>query len=215
METAQAIPDWRAVADEIWALLRESQKENAQGFKELKESLKETDRQLKESQKETDRQLKESQAAVEKQMKQTDKRIGELGNRFGEMVEHMVVPNLVEQFRGLGFAFDKAGPNVVIEDRAHGIMLEIDAFLENGDKVMIVEIKSKPSMGDVNRHVERMEKLRRYADVRNDKRAYLGAIAGVVFNREEKAYALERGFYVIEPSGDTFNITEPDNPAAY
>jgi hypothetical protein len=34
-------------------------------------------------------------------------------------------------------------------------------------------------------------------------------MAGVVFNGSEKIYALKHGFYVIEPSGETFNITEP------
>jgi hypothetical protein len=37
----------------------------------------------------------------------------------------------------------------------------------------------------------------------------MGAMAGVVFSESEKTYALKKGFYVIEPSGDTFNITEP------
>jgi hypothetical protein len=43
----------------------------------------------------------------------------------------------------------------------------------------------------------------------NDKRKYPGAMAGVVFSESEKTYALKKGVYVIEPSGDTFNITEP------
>jgi hypothetical protein len=54
-----------------------------------------------------------------------------------------------------------------------------------------------------------MEKLRKYADLHEDKRKYLGALAGVVFGDSEKTYALKKGFYVIEPSGDTFNIMEP------
>ncbi|MDR0641384.1 MAG: hypothetical protein LBG07_05000, partial [Treponema sp.] len=54
-----------------------------------------------------------------------------------------------------------------------------------------------------------MEKLRRYADLHDDKRKYLGGIAGVVFSESEKTYALKKGFYVIEPSGETFSITEP------
>ncbi|MDR1470750.1 MAG: hypothetical protein LBT00_15835 [Spirochaetaceae bacterium] len=144
-------------------------------------------------------------------MKQTDKRIGELGNRFGEMVEHMVLPNLVAKFKELGFTFTKAN-RTEIECEEHDIFLEVDAFLENGDKVMIVEIKSKPKTEDIDDHIERMEKLRRYADLHNDKRTYLGAVAGVVFNKSERIYALRKGFYVIEPSGDTFDITEPVNP---
>jgi hypothetical protein len=74
---------------------------------------------------------------------------------------------------------------------------------------MIVEIKNKPSVEDINDHIERMEKLRQYADLHDDKRKYLGAMAGVVFSESAKTYALKKGFYVIEPSGDTFAITEP------
>jgi hypothetical protein len=154
-------------------------------------------------------ELRESQKETDRQMKATDKRIGELTNRFGEMVEYMVVPNLVTKFNELGLPFTKANPDTRITDKEHGIFAEVDAFLENGDKVMIVEIKSKPNIDDINDHIERMEKLRRYADLHDDKRKYLGAIAGVVFGDSEKTYALKKGFYVIEPSGDTFNIIEP------
>ena len=96
-----------------------------------------------------------------------------------------------------------------IKDKEHDIFTEVDALLENGDKVMVVEIKTKPNIDDINDHIERMEKLRKYADLHKDKRIYLGAVAGVVFGGGEKTYALKKGFYVIEPSGDTFNIIEP------
>jgi predicted transposase YbfD/YdcC len=98
------------------------------------------------------------------------------------MVEHMVVPNLVSKFQELGFTFTKASPNVKIVDREHDIITEIDALLENGDKVMIVEIKTKPNIEDLQDHLERMRKLRVYADLRQDTRKYLGALA-----REHKA----------------------------
>jgi hypothetical protein len=146
--------------------------------------------------------------ATNEQMKLTDKKLGELTNRFGDMVEHMVVPNLVTKFEELGFTFTKAN-RTEIKDREHDIFTEVDALLENGDKVMAVEIKNKPNIDDINDHIERMEKLRTYADLHNDKRIYLGAVAGVVFGESEKTWALKKGFYVIEPSGETFKITEP------
>ena len=183
MEAIQTLPEWKAAADEIWAMLRETarrQEETAQ------------------RQEETDRQMKE-----------TGKQLGKLGNRFGEMVEYMVVPNLVAKFRELGFEFEKTHRDVVIRSPKHDIFTEVDVFLENGDKVMIVEIKNKPKIGDIDEHIERMEKLRKDADLHDDKRKYLGAIAGLVFGDSEKTYALKKGFYVIEPSGDTFNITPP------
>jgi hypothetical protein len=81
---------------------------------------------------------------------------------------------------------------------------------KNGDTVMAVEIKTKPNSGDIDDHIERMKKLRKYADLHDDKRKYLGAMAGVVFSKSEKIYALKKGFYVIEPSGETFAITAPE-----
>jgi hypothetical protein len=154
------------------------------------------------------RELRKSQEETAREMKEFNRRFGELTNRFGDMVEYMVLPNLITKFEELDFTFTKAN-RTEIKDREHGIFMEIDALLENGDKVMAVEIKTKPGGDDINDHVERMEKLRAYADLHNDKRVYLGAIAGVVFAESEKINALKKGLYVIEPSGDTFTITEP------
>jgi hypothetical protein len=171
--------------------------------------MQETDRKMQETarqMKETDRKMQETA----RQMKETDRRGGELTNRFGEMVEHMIVPNLVVRFRDLGFEFEKTHRDTEIRDKDNNIFTEIDVFLENGDKVMIVETKAKPGADDINEHIRRMEKLRKYADLHNDKRKYLGAVAGVVFGESQKTYALKKGFYVIEPSGDTFSIIAPE-----
>ncbi|GHV86151.1 hypothetical protein AGMMS50230_17590 [Spirochaetia bacterium] len=154
---------------------------------------------------ETDRLVKENA----RQMKETDRRVGELTNRFGEVVEYMIVPNLVARFHDLGFEFEITHRGTEIRDTEHTIFTEIDVFLENGDKVMVVETKTKPTVADINEHIKRMEKLRKYADLHNDKRKYLGAVAGVVFGESQKTYALKKGFYVIEPAGDTFSIIEP------
>jgi hypothetical protein len=191
MEQTQAIPEWKKTADEIWAMLRET----ARRQEETSRRQEATDRQMKE----TDRRMQE-----------TDRRLGKLTNRFGDVVEHMIVPNLVTKFREIGFEFTKAHRDTEIVDREHDLILEVDVFLENGDKVMAVEIKAKPNTADIDDHIERMEKLRAYADLHNDKRAYLGAVAGVVFSESEKIYALKKGFYVIEPSGETFNIIIPE-----
>jgi hypothetical protein len=77
---------------------------------------------------------------------------------------------------------------------------------------MIVEAKFKLRTNDVRDHVKRMEILRLHADLHGDKRKYLGAIAGLSFNEDEKQYALKNGFYVVELCVDTFVITVPDSP---
>ena len=74
---------------------------------------------------------------------------------------------------------------------------------------MLVEVKTTLTTEDVNDHIVRLEKMRNYADLHGDKRSFLGAVAGVVMTSNVKEYALGQGFYVIEPSGETFNITPP------
>jgi hypothetical protein len=176
-------------------------------FERVWELFQETDRKMQE----TTRKMEET----DRQMKETDKRVGELTNRFGEVVEHMIVPNLKAKFNELGYAFDRVSRDVEIADRKNNIFTEIDVFLENGDCAMIVELKTKLRTKDVDDHIERMEKVRLHADLHHegrslDTRKYYGAIAGVVMSESEKNYALKKGFYVIEPSGETFNITSPE-----
>ena len=175
------------------------------------QDLAERQKENAEWQKETDRQLRENAERQKESADRLDRQLGKLGNRFGEMVEYMVMPNLVKKFRELGFGFTKASPHATIEDEENNIFLEIDITLDNGVKVMIVEVKSKPTTEDVTEHMERMRKIRAHADLHGgDRRIFLGAVAGMIMNNNVRDFALKNGFYAIEPSGETFTITVPE-----
>jgi hypothetical protein len=143
-------------------------------------------------------------------VKETDKKIKILNNCLDEISHYILMPYLTEKFRELGFVFTRACPRSSIEDKKNNIFIYTDIILENSDKVMIVEVESKPTADDITDHIDRMEKLRIHADLCNDNRKYLGAIAGMIMSDSEKTFAFKNGFYVIEPSGETFNITPPD-----
>jgi hypothetical protein len=177
-------------------------------FEKVWAAIQATDRQLKES----GQRLEDMVKATDRQIKATDKLVGELSNRFGEIVEYMVLPKLEEKFNMLGFTFSQAG-NRVIKDKEHNIFMEIDVFLENGESAMLVELKAKPNVNHVDEHVERMEKMRKYADLHNDKRQFYGAFGGVIMSDNVRIYALKKGFFIIEQSGDTITITKPGTPA--
>ena len=183
MGKAHTLPDYPKGLDfeQVWAALMEN-----------REQLKETARQMEER----DRKF--------------DEKLGKFGDRFGEMIEYMVMPSLVGKFRELGFEFTKAYPETEIRDIKNNIITEVDITLENGDKVMIVEVKSKPTTKDINDHIKRMEKVKAHANLHNDNRIYLGAVAGMVMKENVKAFAFKSGFYVIEPSGEEFIITVPE-----
>jgi hypothetical protein len=207
----------QAASDAVWEQFRATDLRLDKRAAEFDQELSKRAAEFDQQQKETDRQLKETDRQLDKRFSELDrqlnKRFGELTNRFGEIVEYSVVPNLVSKFRELNFEFTKAHRDTQIVDRENDIITEVDAFLENGDKVMIVEIKTKLSIREVDDHIERMGKLRKYADLRNDTRIYLGAVAGAVLSENVRVYALKNGFYVIEPSGDSFDIIVPQGNA--
>ena len=178
-------------------------------FEHVWAALQETDRVIKESQRETAKRQEETDRIV----KEIGKRLGDFTNSFGEVVEHMISPNLLEKFKAIGFDFEEASTRHKIRNKKYDISFEIDVFLQNGDTAMLVEIKSNLTISDINKHVIRLEKMRRWADLRGDKRRFLGAVAGIAIEGDAKEYALNQGFFFIDPSGENFNITVPfDKP---
>ncbi|MCL1927246.1 MAG: DUF3782 domain-containing protein [Treponema sp.] len=157
----------------------------------------------REQQKENAREMRESSERLNKQL-------GKLGNRFGKLVEHLVVPNIKEKFNELGFTFEQISQNLQIDDSARNCFTEVDLLLENGDIVMAVEVKAKPNKKDVNEHVKRIAILRSRADARNDTRKFQGAIAGAIMTKLVREYIHETGFYAIEQTGDTVRINIPE-----
>jgi len=186
----------------VWATLDRIAKRQEETDRLLEETFRGIE-ELKESQKETERIIKES--AVD-----SNRRLGELTNRFGEIVEYMVAPKLCEKFLEFGLDFPRVNPGSYVNDRVNKIFLEIDVMLENGDKAMLVEVKTNLTTERINKHISRLEKMRKYADLHGDRRTFLGAVAGVVVTDEARDYALNEGLYLIEPSGENFNITPPN-----
>jgi len=161
---------------------------------------------LTQEQRETSRTVEETS----RQIKELGKRFGDFTNSFGDVVEYMISPNLQEKFRDLGYDFQEASTKHKVRDKKNDISFEIDVFLQNGDIAMLVEIKTNLTISDINKHIIRLEKMRKYADLRGDKRRFLGAVAGIVIEDDEREYALNQGFFLIEPTGENFNITLPN-----
>ncbi|MDR2419699.1 MAG: hypothetical protein LBD79_11740 [Treponema sp.] len=187
--------------EEVWALIREVGEKQ----KETAVQMKETDRQVKE----TAAQMKETDKRMDELWKRTNKTLGDLGLRMGEIVERLIAPNLIEKFNALNFDFRIASPNRKYYDSNHQELAEVDVLLENSGVVMAVEAKSKLLASHVQDHIERMNILRAYADEHGDRRVWLGAVGGAVLATDARKAALKAGFYLIEQSGDTMTISVP------
>jgi hypothetical protein len=195
----------KVTLDDVWAGFAELQKIHA----ETEKGLQEFKASQQKAHAETEAAIKETQKAL----KETQRIVGDLGNKFGEDAEYTLIPSLPEKFKRFGFNFGVMNRNRKINDNEHNIHAEVDAFLENGVQMMAVEVKAKLQKAGVDDHIKRMEKLRAYADLHDDKRDLFGALAATVVSKKEKDYALEKGFFVIEPSGEDVTVTKPSaNP---
>jgi hypothetical protein len=170
----------------------------------MKESQEKFDQDLKESRERFDQDLKKSQERFDKQM-------AKLGNRIGELVEAMVEGGVVRLFHELGYDFDMyARRGASFGNRELGISGEIDFFLENGEFACLVEVKTNLSVSDVEEHIDRMEKFRKCCDIKGDKRKFIAAVGGGVVRDNVKKYALNKGMYVIQQSGENVEVIPPD-----
>jgi hypothetical protein len=238
MPETEAMPEARktATSEEVWALIREigeKQKvdkqwleeyrqennqrvqENDRRVQENNQRIQENDRKLEEHRQEFDREFKKYREEYDRRMKEqwdkTNKKIGDLTMRFGDVTEHLIAPNLTEKFNGMNFNFTTAGPDrKFYASDSNRTIAEVDILLENTAIVMAVEVKSKLLTSHVQDHIERMDILRGYADEHNDRRVWLGAVGGALMADDARKAAIKAGFYLLEQSGDTVKIAVPE-----
>ena len=104
----------------------------------------------------------------------------------------------------------------MLEKQSEGVAIKLyniylDIFIENGDIAIVVEVKYKMREHHFEEFFNKMEKYRQYADRKQDKRKFYGAIAAVIINDEHRKKVVDNGIYLIEPSGDSMKINIPDD----
>ncbi|MFZ1830112.1 MAG: hypothetical protein WAW42_15420 [Candidatus Competibacteraceae bacterium] len=169
----------------------------------LKEQSQETARLLREQSQETERFLKAQSQETDRKIKAVTAAIGELGNRLGEFVEGFVRPAVVQLFRARGLEVHEVYPDVEVDRGEEG--MQIDLLVVNSTEAILVEVKSKLALADVDDHLERLSKFKRlmprYADVRA-----LGAVAAMVIPKDVARYAYRKGLFVLAQSGESLVI---------
>jgi flagellar hook-basal body complex protein FliE len=193
------------VQKELGEAHKETEKTLDNAIKTLNNAIASTEKTLNDTMASTEKTLHEAMASTEKTL---NKAIGGLSNTMGSLVEHIMTAGLPKKFKRFGFSFDRV-TTVKWADGENNIYTELDGLLENGDQAMAVEVKTTLRNEDVDDQLERMEKVRRYADLHGDKREFLGALAAAIVDKSSREYALKKGFFVIEPSGEDVKITKP------
>ena len=193
---------------EIRETLRENGKWQAEADRRYDQRMEESRLEYNRQAEEYNRKFNESINSLIKRQEETDRIVGSLGNKVGEMVEKLVGEgNLVAQFRELGYKVKSHSRHKIFGEKGTAESGEIDLFMEDGDVSILVEVKTTLKMDHVVKHLEQMEKYRRFvdADGKNGKR-FIGAVAGTVIAENVINFAHDSGLYVIIQSARAVEI---------
>ena len=170
----------------------------------------------------TDEELKELIASLaiksdrlDAQMQKTDEklsRIGDMpdgiGKNQGAVAEEFFVNSLLDDPHLGSIHFDDIAKN----DFKHRgkTQEEYDIVMTNGEAVGIVEVKYKAHEKDIDKLERKMRNFKTLYPLYKDYKLY-GAIASFNFYDEAKEAALNRGFCVLQRSGNVIHTDATEN----
>jgi len=143
----------------------------------------------------------------------TEKLVGNLTNKFGDFFERLMIPGIIEKFNEKGFSFDKISTNVeFLKDKDGSTITEVDAILENGKYVVLIETKSDLRNKHIKEHLKSIALLRKNGKFKG-KRIY-GAISCGYARKPTLEYGLKSGLFMLcQP--DSFAVEIADFPKGY
>ena len=181
----------------------EMAKANAEAAEERKKTEKMIQRMSEgneRTQKIVDRMSEEGEKTrkmIKEANKEFHKNFGNIGNDWGRMAENLVRGNLAQRFTDRGIKVEEVHTNL------KNTISEFDIVAINGEEIVIVEVKSRLGLDDVERFLSQVKTFRNnWPKIAGDKKIY-GGLAYVV-KRSDQAFlrAKEEGLFIISVSGD-------------
>jgi hypothetical protein len=185
--------------EDIYALFRTSQAEADRRSAEADRRSAEADRRLE---------------RLEQIAANTSREVAGLTSRWGQFVENLVEPGVVQLFQARGIEVQETARRM--KSQRPGAAMEIDIFAVNGAVAVAIEVKSRLSQRDVDDFLEKMSRFRLAFPHYRDYQIY-GAVAGIEIDAGVDRYAYQRGLFVIKQSGETVAIANDATfrPAAW
>ena len=213
-----------ATPEEVWALLRESQKtsdklhkKSAKETQELRELQKETDRQMKETDrqmKETDKQFKELKEFLKEQSIKLDKANGNFDNKWGAFIESLIAGDLVSLLKEQGIPVREFESRKYLYRENRTVLGEYDLIAHNGESVVVTEVKSTLTKGKVDKFITKLHKFKKYRRFDPNKKIF-GAMGFLEAEDGSVEYAEEKGFFVIRSPEGEFKVSRIVNSKGF
>ncbi|MBF0296096.1 MAG: DUF3782 domain-containing protein [Magnetococcales bacterium] len=169
--------------EDVWTMFQEMLREDRERRAELDRKFQETDRKIKE----------------------ISKQVGALSSRWGEFVEGYIAPACNRLFLERGIPVHRVAVRVVATSQDGTRQMEIDVMVDNSECVVLVEVKSRLTLEDVRKHLQRLGEYKRDF-ISNPAIRVLGAVAGIRMDEQAATFAMEQGLFVIVQSGKNVRL---------
>ena len=208
-ETAEKIAKAAEESNRKWDELRELQSQSIQRMERSIDQSTENAEKIAKAAEESNRkwdELRELQSqSIQRMERSIDQSIAKAVNQiaglfttqWGQLVESLVEPGCVEQFRKIGIDISRTMQRIERAD-PDGRQMEIDVLLVNGKEIVAVEVKAKLKVVNVEKHEENLGRFREVFHEYQDKEV-LGAVAALSFDSDSDKYAWRRGMFVLKP----------------
>ena len=177
------------------------------------EMLKEADQQRQAASKKADQQRQEASKEAERERQETNKimqetsrklasigkMIGGISKNQGDIAEEFFFHSLAKDNHLGAIKFDDISLNLT--KRRGQLEEEYDLFLTNGDAIGIVEVKYKLHENDLKKLDRKLKNFKLLYPIYQGYTLY-GAIASFHINVDAKEAALNKGYFVLQRSGD-------------
>jgi hypothetical protein len=197
-------PQMGLTFEKVWAGIQESREA---WTRSLQESRAAWERSMQESRAEHDREIAEMRA----NMKELSRNVRGNNRSLGELVETLIAARLWEKFAAYPYNLQRAYQRIPIYDEHNQAKTDVDILLVDTGWCMAVEVKREVDRDDVERHLKRMELIRKYPPAEVVGKKMLGAIAGGIVAPDAKEFAQKSGFFVLELKGESVALLDtPD-----
>ena len=199
-----------ATFEKINATLDRIAEMQEQAALEMKEQRKEEERRREEEKLEAERRREEADREIKEiweQMKDTDRRLkktDELFNtQWGKLMESLVEGDLVPllQKRNIPVTHTLTG----LKGRHNGEHVEYDILAENGEEVVVVEVKTTLRPEDVGHFLKQLGKFTTYRPLYKARKIH-GAVAFLKADKSVQVHAERQGLFVIRATGSSASI---------
>jgi len=155
---------------------------------------------------EADRRAAEAErrlARIERIAAQANQESARLGERWGQFVENLVEPAVIQLFQERGIGVQETYRRM--KSKRPTAPMEIDIFAIDGDVAVAIEVKSRLARRDVEYFLEKLGRFKQSFIHFNDYQLY-GAVAGIEIDENVDRYAYQQGLFVIRQRGDAMEI---------